>query len=511
MENIGIEEYLLSNLNAYIGKTDRHLKEHFDIDKTTNKSSWVELTYRMLGVSSNKAQELIDSNIIVKTIRINKNGKIKENMSFPTIKFKKLILENWEESYIHEYFSSKTFLFIIYKETGVDYVFLGGTFWKMPVADLNGIVSEEWEEICSIVSRGISFTVKDGKVTNNLPKKSKTRVIHLRPKASKAAYSLNNGFSIGNTKKDGDQLPNGEWMTSQCFWLNNDYILDQIENKSIFVKYTNSVLSLDDYKCSLLIQSLTKEFYTIEDLKTIFRNTLQSNDYKYINAHNLKKLGYMFNYNYIYSSKFDSIKQYIGSLLMHDEIVDLNIIEPNLREINNYDELIDQIVRDYPVYRIRNGIFVKSTKLNRGGISEKSIHDFIGVAKRTYQGSYFSIQSLRKLVELNEMFNHGFEDCFYEDIVLSANEYEYFSINGTRVFCNTAKKNTFSGLLEDTLNQTNKMDIYDLKGCLYTLYGIKIDVKMLKSALRFSDLYYNQDTYKVYINHHVFIEEIKLG
>ena len=37
------------------------------------------------------------------------------------------------------------------------------------------------------------------------------------------------GYEKGNISKYADQLPNGEWMTKQCFWFNNTYIKDIIE------------------------------------------------------------------------------------------------------------------------------------------------------------------------------------------------------------------------------------------------------------------------------------------
>ena len=49
------------------------------------------LAYRMLGIKGNHAEEFEKANIVVKTIRIGKNNKIKESMSFPTFKFKELL------------------------------------------------------------------------------------------------------------------------------------------------------------------------------------------------------------------------------------------------------------------------------------------------------------------------------------------------------------------------------------------------------------------------------------
>lgn len=56
-----------------------------------------------------------------------------------------------------------------------------------------------------------------------------TEIIHIRPHAQKSAYQLNDGFIKGNIERDADELPNGEWMTKQSFWLNKQYVLKQLK------------------------------------------------------------------------------------------------------------------------------------------------------------------------------------------------------------------------------------------------------------------------------------------
>ena len=40
----------------------------------------------MLEIKGNQAEEFVKANIVIKTIRLKQNNKIKENMSFPTLK-----------------------------------------------------------------------------------------------------------------------------------------------------------------------------------------------------------------------------------------------------------------------------------------------------------------------------------------------------------------------------------------------------------------------------------------
>lgn len=229
------ENYVIEMINSYRGRTDRQLCLMFGREYNNNKAQWVDLSYRMLDIKGNHAEEFVKANVVVKAIRIEQDGRNKESMSFPTVNFKELVTETWETSEIHEYFETTKLLFVIFKSNGSEYVLLGAQMWNMPYTDLNVIVKQEWEKIVDIIKNGVRFTVtySNGKpfVSNNLPGKGNSKILHMRPHATQAAYSLKNGLVIGNIERDADELPNGEFMTKQSFWLNNSYILSQLKYK----------------------------------------------------------------------------------------------------------------------------------------------------------------------------------------------------------------------------------------------------------------------------------------
>ena len=217
------EGIILDKIRKHIGKSDRQLCEQYDREYNNNKAQWVDLTYKMLGITGNHAEEFEKANIVVKAIRIEENDKMKESMSFPAFKFCNLVKQEWEDSDIHEYFSETKFLFVVFKRKGPEYVLLGAKFWNMPTADLDGDVRAGWENIKNTIVRGVRFTISpNGTVSNNLPTKKDNRIIHIRPHAKKAAYDLGDGFVRGNVKRDANPLPDGRWMTTQSFWINNN-------------------------------------------------------------------------------------------------------------------------------------------------------------------------------------------------------------------------------------------------------------------------------------------------
>ena len=190
----------------------------------------------MLGVKSENAEEFEKANIEIKTIRVEKNNRTKESMSFPAIKIKKFVNENFENSEIYNFFSEKKFLFVVFKKNETDeYQLTGAKFWNMPIDELETVGMTEWNLYRNKFKKGVNFKIekqKDEKiiVRNDLPKKSETKIFHLRPHARKSKYVIN-GIEYGNGNcKDTDELPNGDKMTKQSFWLNNSYIIKIIEN-----------------------------------------------------------------------------------------------------------------------------------------------------------------------------------------------------------------------------------------------------------------------------------------
>lgn len=213
------EEYITNKINVYKGYSIQQLIEEFNLDYNKDtKNLGALLAYRILGIKGNKAAEFEKANIVVKTIRIEDNNKIKQHMSFPAFKFKQLIKETWDESTFGTYLSETRFFFVIYKFDKEGVLRLKGCqFWNMPYNDLNEEVYKVWEETRQVLVDGLKVTIKNGKKYNNFPGSSKNQVCHVRPH--------------GKDSSDVDELPDGRMYPKQCFWLNNSYILSQLSTE----------------------------------------------------------------------------------------------------------------------------------------------------------------------------------------------------------------------------------------------------------------------------------------
>lgn len=213
------EDYVVHKIDAYAGKTVDELCDLFAVNiERKPKNLEALLAYRMLGIKSNRAAEFVKANVVVKVIRIQKNNKIKESMSFPAFKFKELVEEEWEDSTFGNYLRETRFLFVVYKADENDVLRLKGCqFWNIPYSDLEGDVRVVWERTKEVLKEGLQVTMTGRNSRNNFPKASENRVSHVRPH--------------GRNSADTDELPDGRRHTKQCFWLNNSYILMQLEER----------------------------------------------------------------------------------------------------------------------------------------------------------------------------------------------------------------------------------------------------------------------------------------
>ena len=211
------EDYVVEKIDRYRGYSVQNLCTEFEIEFSKQpKNLEAMLAYRILGIKGNHAEEFEKANVAVKTIRIGKNDKIRESMSFPTFRFKELVKEEWENSIFGNYLRETRFLFVIYKFDKDNILRLRGCqFWNIPYEDLEIEVKSVWERTKQVLIDGLQVMEINGVRRNNFPKASENPVCHVRPHALNAM--------------DTYELPDGRQYPKQCFWLNNTYIYQQID------------------------------------------------------------------------------------------------------------------------------------------------------------------------------------------------------------------------------------------------------------------------------------------
>ena len=202
-------EYVESQFAPYFGMTEEQIACHFGLQPLGQrvKSRYWLLTKAILGIHKDKVEEFEKAGITVKTIRLNKKGRLRESMSFPAIQYGQIVEEQWEDSPFYETLSNK-FFFVVYQEQADgQYSLLDAFFWNMPLKDMES-VRLVWEDT--------KRKIQDGDFTH-FTKITENPISHVRPHA-----------------RDSHDLmlaPNHTWQKKYCFWLNRSYVSDIVSSR----------------------------------------------------------------------------------------------------------------------------------------------------------------------------------------------------------------------------------------------------------------------------------------
>lgn len=230
LDDMTFDEYVISLIKPFYGMSDVELCESLGLEYTGNKAQWNQIVYALLDVKGERAEEFEKANISVRTVRVEKNGGIRESLSLDTFKFREIVDQEWDESRLKKYFEEKRFLFISFHKDEDGIKLKDARFWSMPTMDIEGPLKDCWERTKDIVSKGVELVIKitkNGKtiIENNLPKMSDPgSIAHVRPHTAKKGYRFADGSEHGDPDKYGDELPDGRIMTKQSFWLNHGYV-----------------------------------------------------------------------------------------------------------------------------------------------------------------------------------------------------------------------------------------------------------------------------------------------
>lgn len=228
LQKKSFEEVIEQRFKPYIGKNYVQICNDLGIDPCQSKSKYADVSALIASNRESKrlntAEEFVKSGIMMKTVRLRKNGMPKEAMSFKNLDYCEIFdNDDWIESELYEIFTSR-FMFVIYKPeenktitmynrskkeyvTEQSYVLDSVFFWTMPNGDL---------ETAKLYWENIRNAVLANKINSNeFWSIADDKKFHVRPKAQEKIYKAVN--------------PNGGLCDKFCYWFNADYVKSIID------------------------------------------------------------------------------------------------------------------------------------------------------------------------------------------------------------------------------------------------------------------------------------------
>lgn len=212
------DDILLSRFKPFMKMSYKNIAKRKKVDISKDPKSKFAMIANAIAASAkcpnvNRSEEFLKAGLTMKTIRMQANGVIKEAMSFENIDYIEVAeCEDWFDSRLYELYSSR-FMFVIFKEQNAgkeDFVLDDVFFWTMSQADLK-LAEDYWNHIkANILADHIS--------EEYWWKGTDKKKFHVRPKAQKAT--------------DLAPTPNGKGAKKFCYWFNNDYVREIIDNRN---------------------------------------------------------------------------------------------------------------------------------------------------------------------------------------------------------------------------------------------------------------------------------------
>lgn len=426
---------------------------------------------------------LKDSNF--RSVRRNMRGAIQEAIPLDNINFETIIRENFEDSSLYHRFK-QGFYFLVYdQETSntksliLKYAFL----WKPNEMLIKNNVYPFWLEVKNITNKGVEIQrVKRGTKyinQNNLPKTKDNLILHVRPKAKSSA--------------DTTPLPHGGNITKQAYWINGSYIktlindleqeillennipdkdsnrLNTNQKKIIRKKIYNGKYSSEYYKGRLEDYPILKIIYT----KNEYRKTKE--DYKTNKIlNNILNNDYEIRYGYYINKAFNSMTEAIEHDILNLEYLDINNYE--YTTYNVFYSLLINLRKKLRIIEVGKDRFITERTLKKGGVGNKEITDFIEevITFAEKQKKYFNIKFLQNNGIASEMFDLGFQDIFYEEILKNSGRFEYQTYKGNIMFTiNKVESSVFSDLVMKHILASRELYRYEIGEMLENEFKIK--------------------------------------
>lgn len=273
-------------------------------------------------------------------------------------------------------------------------------------------------------------------------------------------------------------------------------------------KLVSNVLEFSEVQINMLKNLLIKDIYSLDALRKILFENLKIENYRYINNFNLSKLGYKVRGHYIMKSSIGRLEAYIREQIDNN---DFYYIDPDMKKIGStFSSYLCKFIAELKLFEVSEDKYITMKKLNEIGIVEEDVKELINNIQDTVsENKYFNWFSLKEnlnksILEKFEKFK--FSDCFYETIISSISNIQYFRVKNNYIFIK-AKENSTREIFINSFIVKDKMYISEIKDELKTKYNIILEESYIKEFINRKKYYIHHATNCIYVSEEKFAEE----
>jgi hypothetical protein len=208
--------------------------------------------------------------------------------------------------------------------------------------------------------------------------------------------------------------------------------------------------------------------------------------------------------------RHSSLEAYFRWLLTKEDMQDISGYRRRYGYVVMFTNVLMRLKRELIVIEYEPAHIITLDRLDRAGVTKADLLAFCeAVHAFAPEDRYFSIQSLRRDGFDSPLFELGFSDWFYANLLLGDERFSFSLMYGNLLFRKDGKKQTVRGFLEERIGEHGSMDMFNLMTELEERYGCRIGSKEdIYTMLYDSPVYYDRFLDRLYASESLYDREV---
>lgn len=277
-----------------------------------------------------------------------------------------------------------------------------------------------------------------------------------------------------------------------------------------YYKIDHKQMSSDNKK--ILQNLLTDDFYYIDEIRQIYSKLIPTADIDEINPYNLKMMGFLVYSRYCVQNH-SSLESFFHHILTKDDIIDISAYRKRFVYVQMFYLKLMELKKDLQIIEFEPNNIINFRKLKQLGITKDIIKNFCDeVFNYLDNEEYFSAQSLRKKGFKTNLYDLGFSDWFYANLLISDDRFSFGTMFGNLILFKGKASITIKSFEINIIQKHGCIDTYDLMNELIDKYGCEITDKLdLIYKVQDTEVYYDKILDRLYANKNIYYKELEEG
>lgn len=308
-------------------------------------------------------------------------------------------------------------------------------------------------------------------------------------------------------------------ITDLCTLIHDEYGYDPAVIQGTYLQafteyYHQGIYSINQKAMSAehkaaLKEKLTEDFYYIDEIRKIYRGLFPGADLEEVNPYNLKTMGFIVLSRYVVQNHA-SLEAFCEDILTREDIIDLTPYRRRFVYMQMFSQKLMELKRNLQVVEFEPNQIINFRKLEQSGITREMIYDFCDkVYDFVDDEAYFSAQTLRQDGFESPLYELGFSDWFYANLLIADERFSYGQMFGNIILYKGRENITTQSFEMDRIREHGSIDTYDLITELSERFGCKITEHMdVVYKVQGTEIYYDKILDRLYRNYDVYDHEL---